>query len=126
MANKFECSDGSFVTQSTIDRKRSEAYRKKHVGNPRPVCGGCEKAMADDNGHIIAQKQCKTLHKTNLIWDPENMTNDCRDCHHIWENFKSGQWRNLKDVEVRVEYLLKHDPQNLIMREEFSKLVEHL
>lgn len=120
--NRAECEDGTMVSQGTIDRKRSEAYKKKHIGRPRPICGGCEQAMADDNGHIIAQARCKHLHKTNLIWDPNNMTDDCRTCHHVWENFKTGEWRKLKDVDIRVDYLLKHDPQGLTMREEFSTL----
>jgi hypothetical protein len=120
--NKAFCSNGERVSQATINRRYSEALKKKHAGNPRPLCEGCEVLYADHNDHTIAQARCKVLHKAELIWNPDNFPSSCHTCHKEWEAFKSGEWLNHKNVEQRLRFLRQHDPEGFKTRIELTEL----
>jgi len=122
MANKAYCSNGERVSQATIDRRYAEARKKKHEGNGRPMCGGCEERYADHNDHTIAQARCKVIHKTELIWHPGNFEDSCHICHGQWEAFKSGEWLNHKNIEQRLRFLKEHDPEGFKVRIELTEL----
>ena len=113
--NHYHTSTGERVTQGQINIR----YRKAKSGAMlKYVCEGCGK-KAHDVSHTIAQIKCKDLHKTELIWDEENWSFDCRDCHHIWESYKSGLFTQLKNFAVRMFYVEKHDPEGYRQRMNF-------
>lgn len=107
----YYCSDGTRVSQSTIDRKYSEALRAKYpdmIGTPCcEACGG----QSHDSDHTIARARCKELHKTELIWDSDNFPRSCRICHSQWEDVKGLKWVDHHNVAQRLLYLKKHDPE---------------
>lgn len=109
--NSYHGSDGKTYKQSTIISNLSRAYRDKHENNPRPICAACQQAQATDNDHTIAQRRCKELHKTELIWNPINFEDSCRGCHMEWEQYKSGEFSKHKNFERRMEVLEMHDPE---------------
>jgi hypothetical protein len=105
------CSDGTKVSQATIDRKYAEARRNKYADMMgTPCCEACGESSVD-NDHTIAQARCKVIHKTELIWDPKNFPRSCRKCHHEWENVKGLKWVDHANVDERLRYLRKHDPE---------------
>lgn len=120
MANMYDCSDGSRVSQATIDRRYAEARKKKYAGTfARLLCESCGEP-GNDNDHTVAQARCKVIHKTELIWNPENFPWSCRKCHREWENFKSGNWTKHGNVEQRLRFLKTHDPEGFIIRIELT------
>lgn len=90
--NKYYCSDGSAVSQSTIDRRRSEAYREYYGGEAHPTCKGCGN-RAEGTAHILSQARCKILGMTELIWSPANWFPACHRCNSLWEsNYPILNW----------------------------------
>lgn len=111
MANKYKTSTGKTYTQAGIKNMLSKAYQSKHQ-SPAPVwCEGCNKEPAQDNDHTIAQKRCKELHLTELIWDENNFVSSCRKCHQEWESWKSGAWAHHRNALARLEYLYQYDKE---------------
>ena len=121
MANQYYCTNGQRVTEGTIQRNYSKSLKTKHAGTSVFVCGGCGQ-RAVHNDHTIAKARCKVLHKTELIWHPNNYVNACATCHRQWENFKSGEWINHLNVDERLKFLKEHDPEGFTIRIEFCKL----
>lgn len=120
MAILHKCSNGEGVTQATIDRRYAKAREKKYAGiTTRLPCEACGEP-GNDNDHTIAQARCKVIHKTELIWDPENFPWSCRKCHREWENFKSGDWVHHANSEQRLRYLKEHDPEGFRVRIELT------
>ena len=89
--------------------------REKHGGSTSVVCEGCG-SIAMDNSHIISRKRCKEIGRTELIWDPNNVVNYCRNCHHNYENYKSGEWKKLRNYIHLVRYLKDNDFEHLTKR----------
>jgi hypothetical protein len=117
MANKYLCSDGTYVTQSQINNRYRWSKEKKYAGiTTTLLCEGCQKETGNDNDHTIAQARCKVIGKTELIWNPKCYVWSCRKCHHEWENFKSGEWVRHKNVEERLRFLKEHDPEGFNVR----------
>jgi len=121
--NKYYCSDGTRISESGIKAKLSAAYRKKYQdGHPR--CEGCG-GQAIETSHIIGKARCKSLKMTELIWNPENMTPSCRDCHMKWEAVSSPEWCELYNVERLLMIVEKYDQISYIKRmqiyEQFRK-----
>lgn len=115
--NRYDCSNGQKVSQATIDRKRSESHRKfLELLGANPICEACQNERANDFDHTIAQARCKVIHKTELIWTMANQPMSCRNCHHQWENFKSGEYLNHKNYSERMDYLEQHDPEGFRIR----------
>ncbi len=110
MPISYETSTGERISQATIDRRYSKALKEKHNGNSRPICGCGE--MATDNDHTVSRTRCKELHKVELIYDPDNFVSSCRECHAKWENWKSGEYWDLPNTEIRMVFLLKHDEES--------------
>lgn len=126
MANRYKCSDGTYVTQAQIDRKYAASRKKKYEGYTTTLlCQGCEQVNGNDNDHTIAQARCKVIGKTELIWNPDNYPWSCRHCHREWENFKSGEWINHKNVDERLAFMKAHDPEGFNVRIELTKLALH-
>ena len=115
--NKFTTSTGERVSQATIDRRRKEAYQNAWKIT---VCECCHEEMATDHDHSISQARCKQLHKTELIWDADNWSASCRECHSEWESYRSGKFEDHKNVVKRMLFVKKHDPQG------FEKRRQHL
>ena len=120
MAIMYYCSDGTRVNQATIDRKYSEALRRKYADMIGiPPCEACGK-QSHDSDHTIARARCKELHKTELIWDPDNFPRSCRSCHSSWEDVKGLKWVDHANVLQRLLYLKKHDPEGYNYRMSIS------
>jgi hypothetical protein len=106
---KYHCSDGSTVTQREIDKKRSEAYRKKYQDNPHPICEGFGGKRAEGTAHIIPQSRCKKIRKTELIWDLDNMFPASHAANKAIENPKGQEWKQLKNIDKCIQFMYEHD-----------------
>lgn len=120
MAIYYYCSDGTRVSENTINRKYSEALKEKHLYNSSPRCENCGE-QAVHNDHTIARARCKVIHKTELIWNPMNFVSSCAKCHTEWENFKSGDWLLHNNVEERLRIVKLYDPEGYKKRIELTK-----
>lgn len=109
-AIKYSTSDGERITQATIDRRRSEIYRKEGIYSESNICEGCEKERATEHSHIISQGMCKILGKAELCYKSVNWFLSCRKCHQDWENKKSGKFGNLKNIDLLLAVLRRFDP----------------
>jgi 5-methylcytosine-specific restriction endonuclease McrA len=108
MPNKYFCSDGERVSEATIRRRLSEAYRAKYEGNPQSSCFECSRP-AECSSHIIPKSVCKQLRKTELIWDWENFVPTCLRCNTLLENVSSPEFKKLNGYEYYVEIFRKYD-----------------
>lgn len=113
--NHYTTSTGDRISQRAIDRRYSKSLKEKHNGNPIAICGGCG-ARAVHNDHTISQKRCKELHKTELIWNPDNYESSCAKCHQEWESYKDGKYMKHKNHIERMMFLLEHDKEGYITR----------
>lgn len=107
--NTYELSNGIRVTEDYINARLSQSYKEKHAGNPTPICEGCGHGHADDNSHIISKARLKQLGKTELIWDKNAYCSYCRECHVIFESYKSGKYRKLNNIQYALDFLFQHD-----------------
>lgn len=107
----FLCSNGERVTQAEIDKRRSEAYRIKYQDNHCPIDEGFREQRAQCTAHIISQQRCKQIHKTELIWDIENMFAATHESNRAIENPKGQEWKKLKNLQYCLNYIEKHDPE---------------
>lgn len=92
--NKYNCSDGTRVSQATIDKRRSETYREMYEGVPHPNCFGCE-LPAQGSAHIVPQKICKDIGKAEYCWKPVNIIPACNKCNSIIESYKGDEIKKL-------------------------------
>jgi 5-methylcytosine-specific restriction endonuclease McrA len=106
--NLYYCSNGERVSQATINRRRSEAYKEKYAGEPPSQCFECG-ARSNGSAHIIPQAVAKVLHKTELIWDLENIIPACNLCNSRIENVSSPEFKKLNGYEYYVEIFRKYD-----------------
>lgn len=107
--NRYMDSFGNTWTQKEIDRKRGEAYKEKYKDNPNPACQGLGIVRAECTAHIIPQARCKQLHKTELIWDLDNMFPATFAANLAIENPKGAAWKSLKNVEKCLAYMKEND-----------------
>lgn len=115
--NMYFCSDGTRVSQNTIDRRYSEGLREKYEFNPVAVtCEACGKEPSVHNDHTIARARCKVIHKTELIWHPGNYVRSCERCHKQWEDVKGLKWVEHLNVEERLLFLKRNDPEGYQLR----------
>jgi len=112
---KSKCTDGRRVSQETIDREYSKSLREKHAGKEYFTCEGCG-MPAVHNDHTIARARCKQLHKTELIWDPNNYVSSCAKCHQEWEDWKSGKYLEHHNAAIRMLYLKRNYPERYTIR----------
>jgi 5-methylcytosine-specific restriction endonuclease McrA len=90
MPNKYACSDGSKVTEATIKRNLSEAYREHYAFEPLGSCEGCGD-QAQGTAHILPKSQCKIAGKAEMIWNPFNWFRACHLCNTKAENINSAK-----------------------------------
>lgn len=121
--NKYFCSNGETVSESTIKKRLSDAY-KKWYEEGTPNCAGCGK-RAIETSHIIAKARCKELHHTELIWYKPNTFPSCRICHQKFEALDNPAWCELMNVDACLEVLEKFDKESynkrLIIYEQFMQ-----
>lgn len=122
MPNLYFTSTGERISEATIRHRYSVSIREKHVGYSSFTCQACLKAQAVHNDHTISRARCKELHKAELIYNPGNFEDSCANCHSEWETFKSGKWMDHKNVEKRLLFMKKHDPDGYNRRMEFTEL----
>lgn len=99
--NKYTCSDGTRISQATIDRRRSEAYRDLYAGEPHPMCG-CNKP-AQGTAHWVPQKICKDNGIAEYCYLSINMVAACHSCNSSIENISAATpdyWFYERLVEV--------------------------
>lgn len=113
------CSDGSRVSQATIDKRRADSYRERYGDSPQ-ACHGCGRP-ATCSAHIIAQARCKVLHKTELIWDEKNYFPSCYKCNAAIENPKGTEWKHLCNLSECLAVIREHDPESYTKFENFEK-----
>jgi hypothetical protein len=126
--NKYECSDGTKVSESTIKKRLYESYTRWYSGEP-PICYGCG-GKAIETSHIIAKARCKQLHATELIWFRPNTFPACRRCHTVWEGINNPEWCSLLNVDECLDVLEKYDVESynkrMIIYEEHHKPSSHV
>ena len=115
---KYTDSKGSQYTQSMIDVRLRQAYEDNPMNH---LCECCHKQKAIEHSHIISQKRCKELHITEMIWQPLNWTDSCRDCHTDWEGYKSGKFAEHRNVFKTMSVLKAYDPEAFRKRINYIK-----
>lgn len=115
MSNRYYTSNGDSYTESSIRNKLSEAY-SIDVHEAPYLCQCCNKVPWVHHDHTIAKARCKVLHKTELIWDPDNWSYSCQKCHNEWESYKSGEFVKHENLLDRMVFLQKHDEEGYIKR----------
>lgn len=120
MPNLYYCSDGTRLSEGQIKTRYTQALREKHGGQTVFICEcGCN-GRAINNDHTIAKARCKVIHKTELIFDPNNFVSSCDKAHKEWEAFKEGEWISHANMEQRLAYLKEHDPEGYKVRIELT------
>jgi hypothetical protein len=108
--NLFECSDGEKVTQAQINYYRGLCYEQKDFihGGVQWICEGCL-GKSEGRAHIVPQARCKTLKKTELIWDTKNIFYACHKCNSIAENVSSPAIMQLKNYARIKAFMIEND-----------------
>lgn len=113
MPNYYYTSTGEKLSDGAINSR----WRKEVKGMMvKYRCEACGKNETNDPDHTISRATCKTLHKTELIWDEKNVSWSCRYCHQQWESYKSGAFSYHRNVKQRMEYTLQYDKQGFLKR----------
>lgn len=112
MPNYYKCSDGSKVSEATVKRKLSEAYRAKYEGEPLGLCEGCGARQPNGSAHIIPKTRCKyDLNMTELIWHPVNFFRACNQCNSAIENPGGTAWKDLLNLDHCLYVIEKYDKE---------------
>lgn len=111
--NKYYCSDGSRVSEATVNRNLTAAYRKKYAGEPHPYCRGCGQP-SQGSAHSIPKSILKQLHKTELIWNPEMFWPACHRCNLIAENPQGEDFTKLRNHSQVVSVIELYISERLI------------
>lgn len=75
-------------------------------------CCGEERVGQGNHDHTINQAECRRLGKTELMWDPDNISHSCNKCHAEWEAKKNPAWKKHLNADKRMLYLEKNDPED--------------
>lgn len=110
MANKYFCSSGERVSEATVQKRLSEAYRGFYLFEPIGSCEGCGEP-ATCTAHIVPKAICKQLGKTEMIWNPFNWFRSCYRCNAIAENVSSDEIKTLLNYNQILEVTKVLDPQ---------------
>lgn len=81
--DKYECSDGTKVSQQYIKRKLSESYAK---GLKMARCEAYPHKQAEGHSHIVKQSHLKDIKRTELIWNPEMYCYESHQANSEWDN----------------------------------------
>lgn len=85
--NSYQCSDGSRLNQSVIERlirkAKAEKVRQQFDEHGYNFCEQCKVSNGTylDCSHNVSVKKAKEEGKTELCFDVENITIRCRKCH---------------------------------------------
>ncbi|MCH7724438.1 MAG: hypothetical protein IIC76_14035 [Bacteroidetes bacterium] len=99
--------------QAIIKRKLHGVYEQ--IDNEREqVCQGCGRSDKPlSHSHIISQKRCKEIGKTELIWDKDNIEIECfgnnNDCHNVWEKGGMAKQSRMLIFDRKLKYLFLHE-----------------
>ena len=110
-------SNGLTVTQNQIETKLKKTYQNMPL---LWTCECCGEQRAQDHDHTISRARCKSIGKTELIWDENNVSQSCRECHRDWESYRNGRFEDHQNVKKRMLYVKRHDLEN------FEKRMQHL
>lgn len=116
---KFRCSDGIMVSQVDIKRKYAETCDKIKQNRPAMCEGSGRYDVPLSFSHTISQADCKTIGKTELIWDEGNIelegfeapTSKPTMAHNIWEVGAMEDKIMLLNFERKLEFINEHDPE---------------
>jgi len=117
LPNKYKCSNGELVSEATIAKRRSEAYRRMYEGEPHPNCIGCN-ARAQCTIHFVPQKYLKGIGKTEYCWKEVNMGPGCFTCNSILESIRG------EDVKKLLCYDRLLEVTKLIAPERYNLMIE--
>lgn len=87
--NSYQCSDGSRLKQSVIERlitkAKAEKVRTQFDDYGYNFCEDCKISSGTyiDCSHDISVKKAKETGRTELAFDVNNITMLCRKCHQI-------------------------------------------
>lgn len=87
--NSYKCSDGSRLKQSLIDRLTTKAkaqkVREQFEDYGYNFCEQCKisSGVYLDCSHDVSVKEAKESGRTELVFDVNNITMLCRNCHQI-------------------------------------------
>jgi len=122
----YTTSDGERISEATIKARYSKALKEKHSGNS--LGSYCEclgincTGKAQGNDHTISRPKLKSLHKTELIYDPRCFVSSCNNCHNEFESYRSGLYLAHKNYDERILYLEINDPEGARIRNENTPL----
>lgn len=108
MAILYFTSTGERISDETIKRRYAQSRAEKYLYGQSKICEGCG-GEAVCSAHIIAQARLKHLHKSELIYNPDAYFPACYACNQAIENPKGTAWRQLKNIEICLEFIEKHD-----------------
>lgn len=119
---KFHCSDGTIVSQVEIKRRYAETCDKIKQTRPQICQGSGRSDVPLSFSHTISQADCKSLGKTELIWNEDNIeiegfeapTSRPEMAHNIWEVGTIDQKIMLLNFERKLNYIERHDPEGYI------------
>lgn len=116
MPNYFRTSTGERITDATIKKRLSQAYREKYGDSGHPPCEGCGHP-AQGSAHIIPKARLKTLGLSDLIYAPFMFFSACYSCNSKIENPKGEGWKDLCNLQECLSVIEKYD------KELYSKFV---
>lgn len=99
MPNRYLCSDGKMVTEATIQKNLSVAYKKRYLGRGVSLCEGCNEKLAQCTAHIVPKARLKQLGKTEYIWNSVDWFAACYECNAIAENPRSEDIKKLRNYD---------------------------
>lgn len=107
--NMYYCSDGTRVSEATIQQRLSKAYRSKYWDG-RPACEGCGN-IAMGSAHILPKARLKVLHLTEMIWNPEMFFPACHSCNLACEAIYSDEFKKLLCYDKCLTIIKNYDPE---------------
>lgn len=110
MANYSQTSTGERLTDAQIKQRYLASRKNKYEGSIAHRCEGCG-ATATCSAHIIPQARLKQLHKAELIYNPKAYFPSCYKCNSAIENPKGQEWKELKNIDRCLFFILQHDPE---------------
>lgn len=106
----YRTTDGKRVTQGQINSRYSNTLREMEA------CYFCEAEGPNCNGkpltnsHILSRADCKGEGAADLIYDANNIQQECQVCHLEWEAIHGDNWKRHKNLEYKLNYLKRVSP----------------
>lgn len=85
-----------------INRKLRKVYQQIDEEKRDQPCEGCGNRRWTEHSHRIPRWK-----RPDLICEPDNIDNFCRECHLLHE---AGKWDQLNNGEEIIQYLLDNEP----------------